>query len=236
MSFKNRLLFFLAFSFILPRNPLFSQAGNDALSDVTAFTALLEGSPPDGLSYNDIRGLHLIREEEKITRDLFLSLAARWSMGIFRSLAESEDNQAILIRTIMERHSINDQYETGETAKFRNRETQSIYDGLAAKSSRSPEEAIRAALFTQDLGIYELRSLIRQTERTDLKILYLNLEKSARSAIRALNSELERRGAKYRPLFIDMDLFNLIVSDFSEKKGIVSSSWYWYGKKADSME
>ncbi len=238
MEFKKKAvyaaLFYLLVSSwgLFPQNTAsvyFSECADGAF-DMAGFAGILSGVETSELTYTERQGLLMILEEEKLLRDISLSLGNKWGMRIFSEIAKNEETHIELMRVFMQRYEYPDPFSGYEAGKFKNPDMQGLYNDLIVRGSRSAEDALATGAFIEELDIYDLRALIKQTAKGDLKILYLNLEKGSRIHLCALSRELKTRGRLYKPVYIDENLYDKIISDRKEKKGLIANYWYWFGR------
>ena len=62
--------------------------------------------PVQELSADEKKGLLLMREEEKLARDVYMALYKQWRLPIFSNIAASEQRHMDAIRTLLDRYGL----------------------------------------------------------------------------------------------------------------------------------
>lgn len=162
-------------------------------------------------------GLILMREEEKLARDVYIYLGNKWGTNIFFNIAESEQTHTNAIKILLDRYSIEDPVTDDGLGKFTSPEMSKLYSVLTQKGDSSILDAITVGAIVEDLDIRDLEVLLAQTTKDDIIFTYKNLQKGSRNHLRAYSKNLDRRGVTYAPQYISEEMFRQIVS--SEQEG-----------------
>jgi len=73
---------------------------------------------------DEIEGLLFMREEEKLARDVYLTLYDQWNLSIFKNIAASESAHMDAILTLLERYGIDDPAAGKDVGEFTNPDLQ----------------------------------------------------------------------------------------------------------------
>ena len=165
-------------------------------------------------------GIHQMREEEKLARDVYNTLYVKWNIPIFTNIAKAEQTHMDAVGLLIERYNLDDPIKTDVPGKFENEELQKLYNSLTEKGSASLTDALTVGATVEDLDIADLEKLIAQTDNDDIKIIYQNLNKGSRNHMRSFYSQLERNNSGYKAQFISSDYLNKIISS-NRETGIV---------------
>ena len=92
---------------------------------------------PRPLSADEIAGLQFMREEEKLARDVYLTLYQKWGVATFNNIASSEATHMASIKTLLDRYGIADPAAGQPIGVFTNPELQALYNQLIAQGSQS---------------------------------------------------------------------------------------------------
>ncbi len=174
--------------------------------------------PKQTLDEQEKEGLLHMREEEKLARDVYLTLYEKWKLPIFRNIARSEQNHMNAVKVLLDKYSLEDPVEQthDEVGKFVNPEIQELYNKLVEEGSQSLENALKVGATIEDLDIKDLEDYVAETDNNDIKTVYNNLMKGSRNHLRAFTSQLERRyGETYHCQFISEE----------ECQSIINSDW-----------
>lgn len=161
-------------------------------------------------------GLVLMREEEKLARDVYTYLGQKWGQNIFFNIAESEQTHMDAVKFILDRYEIEDPVKDDGVGVFTSADMSVLYKDLTEKGSLSVVDALIVGATIEDLDIKDLDELLETTNKDDIIVTYKNLQKGSRNHIRSFVRVLEKRGGKYSPVYITEDHFNSIISSERE--------------------
>jgi len=177
---------------------------------------LLEELPLQELDESEVEGLLLMREEEKLARDVYTVLYEKWNLNVFRNIAGSEETHMDAVGALLERYSIDDPVREDIPGEFSNSALALLYGELVEQGSSSLTEAILAGATIEDLDISDLLDLIASSDNDDIKIVYQNLLKGSRNHLRSFVYQSEKNGGEYTPRYISDQLYAKIIG--SEKE------------------
>lgn len=169
------------------------------------------------LSQVEIDGLMLMREEEKLARDVYTALAERWGVPIFSNIAASEETHMAVMGDLLSKYSLTDPVVVDVYGQFVNPELQELYNGLVERGSVSRTEAFQVGALIEDLDIYDLKTLLNQTTKEDIITVYKNLQKGSRNHLRAFVKQIEKNGETYTPTYISTSEYQSIISSGQER-------------------
>jgi len=135
--------------------------------------------------------LILMREEEKLARDIYLELDKIYQTNVFGNIAKSEQKHIDAIKTILDKYNIPDPITNDQIWVFTNPELQKLYDDLLTKWQNSLSDWIQVWIDIEKLDIADLQKLISQTTAwTDLYQVYQNLLKWSQNHLKAFQRQL----------------------------------------------
>jgi len=178
----------------------------------------------DALTDEEIAGLKLMREEEKLARDVYMVLYNEWNLPIFNNIANSEQTHTDAVKILLDVHGIEDPVITDEPGVFANQELQTLYDDLVNQGSVSLLEALIVGATVEDLDIFDLNELIAQTENPDILLVYNNLIKGSRNHMRSFIEQIENNDGTYTAQFIEQSELDEIVSSSQERGAILDEN------------
>ncbi|WP_024788258.1 MULTISPECIES: DUF2202 domain-containing protein [unclassified Lebetimonas] len=184
--------------------------------------------PKESLSKVEINDLLHMREEEKLARDVYLTLYKKWKLPVFKNISKSENWHMHMIKLLLDKYGLNDPVEkTGDrVGVFESKKLQKLYNELVEKGSMSLKDALMVGATIEDLDIKDLEEAIKRSNNKDINLVYQNLEKGSRNHMRAFVGVLRRYGGDYTPQFISMSEFNQIISSKHEMGMMKSSKYY----------
>ncbi|MFO7882807.1 MAG: DUF2202 domain-containing protein [Kosmotogaceae bacterium] len=163
------------------------------------------------LSDEEISGILLMREEEKLARDVYLELYELWELRVFNNIAKAEQTHMDRMAYLVEQYNLQDPVQEGEGI-FTDNDLQNLYNELVAKGSASMVEAIKVGMLIEELDIKDLLELMEQTENDELLFVYSNLERGSEKHLSAFNRQLEKYNASYDYQYISGEFANEILS------------------------
>jgi hypothetical protein len=193
----------------------------DAAVDPSVSISALYPVPSGELSPVEIEGILFMREEEKLARDVYLTLYDRWGLPIFQNIANSEATHMEAVKTLIDRYGLPDPAEGQGIGVFANPTLQGLFDQLVEEGNRSLSSALRVGAAIEEIDILDLEERIAQTERADIRLVYENLMKGSRNHLRSFVSNLKRRtGEVYQPQYLTQAAYDAIVTAPLERGGM----------------
>jgi hypothetical protein len=161
--------------------------------------------------------LVFLREEEKMARDVYITLGQRWNLGVFANIQESEQRHMDAVLSLLVSAGIPDPAAGNDVGVFTNVELGSLYASLVEQGSAGEIEALVVGATIEDRDLADLAEYtLTATDPTVLNV-YANLSKGSRNHLRAFVGHLVAAGATYTPQFLDAATYEAIVSSPTEK-------------------
>ena len=176
----------------------------------------LASLPVEDLSDFEKDSLVLLRQEEKLARDVYLTLGEKYDLPVFTNIARSEQRHLESMGELLERYGLADPVAEDERGRFASSELQELYDELVAQGGRSEVDALLVGATIEDLDIHDLeKALAGGVDNQDIVMVYRNLAKGSRNHMRAFTTQLTARGAAYEAQYITQaDLETIVGSDW----------------------
>ena len=168
--------------------------------------------PLDSLDAEEIAGLELMREEEKLARDVYLHLYETWGMRIFLNISNSESTHMYAIKVLLDRYELDDPILEDVEGDFENEALAALYTSLTSMGDSSLINALRVGSTIEDLDIKDLLDLTAETENEDILFTYDNLTRGSRNHIRSFVAKLNQYGETYAAQFISETLLDSILA------------------------
>ena len=188
-------------------------------SDILEKGHLIEGIAVSSVDEKERVGLILMREEEKLARDVYKTLGEKWDQRIFENIAQSEQSHTDAVKELLDRYEIEDPVKDDAVGSFTSAEMKRLYDELVEQGSGSLVSALEVGAIVEDLDIKDLQELLEQTDNEDIKIVYENLLRGSRNHMRAFVRNMERNGEKYSPQYINQETYQGIIEAQQERGG-----------------
>lgn len=198
---------------------LVDEYGSTAI-DQAAPSTVLDQSAVESLSDPEIEDILYMREEEKLARDMYLTLYQEWGLSIFQNIANSEATHMAAIKSLIDRYGLEDPAANDEIGVFTNPTLQELYDQLVAGGSKSLGDALRVGAAIEEIDILDLEKAIVQTDKADVQWVYQSLTKGSHNHLRSFASTLKRQtGEIYQPQYLDPAAYEEIVGTTRETDG-----------------
>ncbi len=172
-------------------------------------TAKLQARVP--LSPAEADGLVFMREEEKLARDVYLTLAEQWQVRIFSNIAASEQTHMDSIYTLLVRYGIPDPVAGMGVGEFATEHFQTLYTDLVASGSESLAGGLQAGATIEEIDIVDLVEKLADATHPDIRRVYQNLEQASENHLRAFVGQLAALGIVYEPQYLDPEWYAQII-------------------------
>lgn len=132
-------------------------------------------------------------EEERLARDVYNVLYAKWGSRIFTNIATNGEQTHIdSVKAMIEKYQVNiNGYEPVVAGVFVNPELQALYNILIAQGSVSVIEAYKVGVLIEETDITDLDSRLLPSDLpADIRAVYENLRKGSYNHLAAFNKQL----------------------------------------------
>jgi len=158
----------------------------------------------------DSIGLLLMREEEKMARDVYSYFFDKYKLRIFNNIAKSEQVHTNAVLYLLKKFNITDPAYT-EVGKFQDADLQSLYTKFSSEAS-TINMALSTGAYIEEYDIADLQKLIAETNNADIKRVYSNLLRGSVNHLRAFTGVLAARKVVYKPTILSQEIYDSIVS------------------------
>jgi len=152
-----------------------------------------------------------MRQEEKLARDVYLTLYDKYGLRIFANIAKSEQRHTDTVKYLLDKYGVEDPVTDDTVGVFKDAEFTNLYNQLVAQGSQSVVDALKVGATIEDLDIKDLEDEIAKTDKYDLQIVFSNLKRGSYNHMRAFVAWLNYYGSDYQPQFISQDEFDSIL-------------------------
>ena len=189
-----------------------------AASDYLSLRPYIAATASEDLSESERAGLLYMREEEKLARDVYLTLFEDTALPIFENIAQSEQTHTEAVRALLVKYDIVDPAEDA-IGQFKDLTLAQLYMELIERGSKSESDALAVGAYIEDLDLYDLEVRLSETDNEDIRTVYENLARGSRNHLRAFVRNIERRGETYEPTHITKEQYAAIIGSPQEKGG-----------------
>lgn len=193
-------------------NPIEANMNNGASIELIKETIL--SLPTEDLSAEEIAGLLLMREEEKLARDVYITLFSKYSIKIFTNISRSEQTHTDAVKLLLDKYALNDPVQSDVVGVFTNQDLQALYNQLIETGNISDVEALKVGAAIEEIDILDLlEQLSEVVDNQDLAYVYNNLNDGSENHLRAFVKNLSMRGVTYSPMYLDIETYNSIINN-----------------------
>ncbi len=166
---------------------------NDSHAICDDCQSLIDSVDPAALSDTEISGLLLMREEEKLARDVYIYLYDIWGQRIFSNISGSEQTHMDQVALLLEAYELEDPIRNeSEYGVFANDVLAGLYRDLTTRGEESLEEALAVGKAIEVLDIDDLEKLMSETDEQAILMVYENLLNGSRNHLNAFERQLDR--------------------------------------------
>lgn len=169
------------------------------------------------LSEAESAHLVLMREEEKLARDVYLTLAEQYRQRIFSNIAGAEERHYSAILPLLQDYQIPDPVKSNAVGEFTSSKMQTLYKQLVNKGDDNLLNALQVGAEIEELDIADLMKAQAETDNGDINNVYANLTRGSRNHLRAFIRQIKRQGGDYQPKHISLELFSEIINSEQER-------------------
>jgi hypothetical protein len=172
----------------------------------------------DILTKNEAEDLLVLREEEKLARDVYLYSYEKYNIKIFYNISLAEQQHMDKILFLLLKYGLKDPANM-ERGIFNNTKLQDLYNKLTVQSDISLIEALKVGATIEDLDIFDIDNFMSRTNDADITTAYKILNCGSRNHLRAFIKQLKKNDGTYTPQFLAQEKFNKIVKGTQEQCG-----------------
>ncbi len=171
----------------------------------------------NNLSEAEIKSLLFVREEEKLARDVYLTLNKIWSSSVkvFSNILISEQTHIDSVKNLLKIYNLTDPVTESQDANlgiFQNQELQELYNSLIAKGEKSIVDALQVGATVEDYDIFDIEEHMKNIDNLDILAVFDNLVKGSENHLRAFIKNLTNINGNYTPSYISQERYKLILA------------------------
>ena len=168
--------------------------------------------PLEPLNADELTSLQLMREEEKLARDVYTTLYVKWGINVFLNISSSEQQHTDAVLTLLNKYGLKDPVGNNLPGVFTNPDLQALYTQLVAKGSASILEAYKVGATIEDLDIFDLKNSLLKSDNQDIKLVYDLLSMGSRNHMRTFYGQIISLVSNYSAQFITQSELVAIVT------------------------
>jgi len=203
----------MAVLLMLAMGTLAAQGAVEYMEENPGSTAVLGGSEAAVTSPASLEeGILLMREEEKLARDVYLAMYEKWGIKTFANIARSEQQHMDAVALLLKSKGMDDPVANAAVGEFTNPKIAALYDELIALGNTSAIDALTVGAIIEDLDIYDLQELLAETDDADTVRVYSALLRGSENHMRSFAGLLNRFGKPYEAQYISSERLTEILT------------------------
>jgi len=187
--------------------------GNGNINNI--FANILNQYPVQSLSAAEKNALTHMAEEEKLARDVYITLGKKWGFRVFLNIQKAEQHHMNMVDMLLRRYGM--KINNLPVGEFHDAKVQALYNKLVSMGMKSRIDALKVGATIEDLDIYDLERYMKESDNKDIIFVFKNLTKGSRNHMRAFIAILKRYGGSYTPQYISQNEFNDIINSPFER-------------------
>jgi hypothetical protein len=154
-------------------------------------------------------------EEERLARDVYDHLFAKWGLSQFENISASEQSHMDAVESLLKKYDL--PYSILEAGIFQNADLQGAYDSLVLQVDVDLVGALTSGATIEDLDIFDLENWMDQIENDEILNVFSKLQCGSGNHLRAFTNSLAMEGETYTPQFISQAEFEEILNSDKER-------------------
>jgi len=148
-----------------------------------------QGSVATGqLIQRDAASVLLLREEEKLARDVYLTLGEKWNVPVFKNIAQAESRHMSAMKLLVDRYGLQDPVTDDTVGTFTSPKFAQLYRELVDSGSASLTDAYKVGVKIEELDIKDLQDSLADIQSADVRRVYQNLLRASENHLRAFSA------------------------------------------------
>jgi hypothetical protein len=147
-------------------------------------------STASALTATEANAILFMKQEEKLARDVYKALHAKWGAAIFSNIAASEQNHMNAVDGLISRYRLQDTT-PAEAGQFTYEELQELYEALIEKGGKSLTDALEVGVLIEETDIEDLRATLLAVRDRPIRNVFSNLLNGSLNHLAAFRSWLK---------------------------------------------
>lgn len=162
------------------------------ITDVTIPVCVVTGT----VSEAETASLLFMREEEKLARDVYAYLYAKYKLPVFLNVSKSENAHMSAVLRLITSFKITDN-STNDPGVYVNTHLTELYKQLIAMGDISVIDALKAGVLIEQTDISDLQNALLTVENLSVKTVYKNIMAGSNAHLKAFIWNLKIKGVAY---------------------------------------
>jgi hypothetical protein len=141
------------------------------------------------LTEKEVEHITYMREEEKLARDVYLTLSEEYSAAIFVNISESEQRHMDALKRLIGKYGITDPVVNDDIGEFSNPVFSKLYTELVSQGEGGYCEALQVGVEIELLDIEDIEIALNEVEAADVERVLNNLLNGSYNHLNAFTSQ-----------------------------------------------
>ena len=143
------------------------------------------------LTTTETSSILYMKQEEKVARDVYQVLYAKWGQVTFGNIAVAEQRHMDAVDQLITRYRLTDTT-AAAPGKFTYPELQALYDELITEGSKSLGDALAVGVLIEQTDITDLQEALKTTREKPIRNVFSNLMDGSYNHLAAFTAALSR--------------------------------------------
>ncbi len=139
----------------------------------------------------EINHIKYMREEEKLARDVYLTLYEQYETAIFANISESEQRHMDALKRLIDKYGLKDPVENDDVGAFTNQVFSKLYSELVSRGELSYCDALQVGVDIEVLDIEDIEIALNEVQAADVTRVLQNLLNGSYNHLNAFSSQQE---------------------------------------------
>ncbi|MEN7973855.1 MAG: DUF2202 domain-containing protein [Verrucomicrobiota bacterium] len=167
-------------------------------------------APSPVLTTAEANDLLFMREEEKLARDVYITLHAKWGVRAFDNISQSEQRHMDAILGLLNTYGLDDP--ALGAGEFADTELQTLHDDLVAGGLQSKLDALMVGALIEEVDMEDIVAAMKRTNKSDILAVYGNLLAGSENHLNAFVRNIEAiTGEIYQAQWISQEEVDTIL-------------------------
>lgn len=172
------------------------------------------------ISAEEQADLLYMREEEKLARDTYLTLAEDWDLAVLSNIAGSEQKHMDALLKLLKKYNLPDPAASTAIGEFTNTTLQNLYNTLLAMGKQSSLNALKVGGIIEETDMRDINAAIERSQKEDIDLVYESLVCGSRNHLRSFAQNIvAATGVAYVAQVISQTEVDQILQSPMEKCG-----------------
>jgi len=162
------------------------------IADVPVPVCVLSGTATEP----EAAGLLFMREEEKMARDVYAYMYAKYNLPVFGNITKSENAHMLAVLRLITAFKITDNG-NNNPGEYTNTHIKDLYQQLITMGDISLVDALKVGVLIEQTDISDLEKELLTVQNASIKTVYTNLKAGSNAHLKAFIWNLKIQGVVY---------------------------------------